>query len=59
MPRTDATWGAPGTAELDPDTASRPTVRLLDEVCGDIAQMREERELRRAARRAERDEPGK
>lgn len=53
VPRTDATFLADGTTALDPDTAPRPPRTLLGEIRSDIAQMREEVELRRIARQAE------
>ena len=53
VPRTDATWLADGTTALDPATAPRPPRTLLAEIRGDIAQIREEFELRRIARRAD------
>jgi hypothetical protein len=52
VPRTDATWMADGTTELDPQTAPRPPALVFQEIRGDIAQIREELELRRRARRA-------
>jgi hypothetical protein len=58
VPRTDATWAAWGTAALDPEKAPRPPERLADEIRSDIAQLREELELRRIARRAEADKSG-
>jgi hypothetical protein len=56
VPRTDATWMARGTAVLDRDKAPRPAASLRDEIRGDVAQAREEFELRRIARRVEDEE---
>lgn len=53
VPRTDATSLVPGTAELDRETAPKPARSLLAEIGGDIAQVREEFELRRLARRVD------
>ena len=52
VPRTDATWMTDGTTTLDPATAPRPARTLLGEIRSGIAQIREEFELRRIARRA-------
>jgi hypothetical protein len=55
VPRTDATWLARGTMTLDPGTAPRPPATLGEEIRGDVAQVREELELRRIARRVDAD----
>jgi hypothetical protein len=57
-PRTDATFLADGTTALDPATAPRPPRTLLGEIRSDIAQLREELELRRIARRADAEHKG-
>lgn len=53
VPRSDATWMAKGTMTLSPDRAPRPPAKLRDEIRGDIAQSREDLELRRIARRVD------
>lgn len=54
-PRSNATFFARGTMLLDPDAAPRPPEKLTDEIRSDIAEMREELELRRIARRVDAD----